>query len=370
MSTNVIPVSQAQANHLFTPNPPKETQSKSGIKYTRTYFQYNYGTQEQPRPAQPFFDVGKVNATLKKTVREDSGRVAWKLNFAVEDPATIAGLNELDMGIKQTVFKYKGLYKQFSFAIENPGDLKGCFFYPRNEAGDLIEGANPIMSLKVDGESFFKKLIPHYDEEGKIKMNDNGMPQYSEEFVDYKSLENHRFECGVVFKMRDLYHGGSGMPVPQVFVGTCWILSTPTQKGSVDFSQSSTIMSFLKDQNPEELDALADKINSLKMQKQSSSSLLTSKPDAPAQSGSTSSDPSIDLTSYMQQSGQMQPQQQGGPPPQWQQNAQMPPAQQQQGGPPPQWQQQNTQMPQPQLDLSAYMQESGQQSQGTVIHRM
>jgi len=369
MTTTFIPVSRAEASKLVAPNPPKKTKGKSGVEYTRTYFQYNYGTAGQARTAQPFFELKKVSASLKKTVSEE-GRVQWKLNFQVEDPEDLAGLAELDMGIRQTVFKYKGQFKQFSFSVENPGDLRGCYFLPRTEAGDLIDGSSPIMSLKVDGESFFKRLIPHYDNAGNLMVDANGHPKFEERAVDYKILENTRFECGIIFKLRDLYYGGNGMPLPQLFVGTCWILSEPTQKGSIDYAQSSVIQDFLSSRTPEELDALSSKITNMKIEQNENVLTRNSLPEsAPEPSAiaqkSTTSGQTIDLSSYMQNAGQPQQQPTWTPPQapaQQQWNPSQAPVQQQWA--PPQAQQQ------PPVDLSAYMQSQAQQQPGTVVHSL
>ena len=280
MSSLFIPVQQAVATNLVAPNPPKEPQKlpPGASAYTRTYFQYNYGTAEKPFLSDPLFELQKTKASIKKKVKD--GKVTWKLNLILRDENDINGCKQLDVGVRNAVAKYKGQFKQFSFTVENPGNLNGVFFYSRTPEGQIIEGTSPMMSFKMDPDkTTFAKLIPHFDASGALVIDQvTGQPKYSEELLDYKTLENTSFECGLVFCLRDLYHTGSAMPLPQLFVRTCWILSNPSQKGSVDFKQSSVLANFLKDAKPEDLDTLAALIDKLKADKGSLLETAGSKP--------------------------------------------------------------------------------------------
>ena len=284
MTSVFIPVANAIAANLVAPNPPKEYSSAppKSEKYTRTYFQYNFGTPEKAFLSEPIFELTKTKANIKKKIKD--GKVTWKLNLTLRDQSDVNGCMQLDLGVRNAVFKYKGQFKQFSFTVENPGNLNGTFFYSRTPEGQIIDGTNPIMSFKFDDKTLFKKLIFVFDESGAPIMDPTtGLPRYTEEAVDYKLLENMSFECGLTFSVRDLYQTGGAMPLPQLFARTCWILSPPSQRGEVDSKQSTVLKSFLQGANSEELTTLMAVIDKLKLGQ--ASSLLESLKGGQAASG-------------------------------------------------------------------------------------
>lgn len=265
MTSTYIRVAEAKAENLVAPNPPKDytLPPPKTEKYTRTYFQYNFGTPEKAFLSEPIFELTKTKANIKKT--EKDGKFIWKLNLTLRDEDDIRGCAQLDKGIGQCVFKYKGQFKQYTFNPENPGGLRGTFFYSRTPEGEIIDGTAPIMSLKFDDKSIFHKLNFMFDENGAAIVDQTtGLPKYTEEPVDYKKLENMSFECGLTFSLRDLYQSGGTMPSPQLFVRTCWILSAPSQRGAVDSKQSSVLRNFLQGASAEDLTTLMAVVDQLK----------------------------------------------------------------------------------------------------------
>lgn len=264
MTSIFIPVANVVAENLQAPNPPKEytLPPPKTEKYTRTYLQYNYGTPEHPRLSDPLFELTKTVANVKKKVKDN--KTEWKLNLRIRSQEDLRGCNQLDMGVRRIVFKYKGKYKVNSFTVENPGELRGTFFYARDDSGNIIEGTDPHMSFKMDDKTAFKKMNFEFTPDGQIVIDSaTGLAKYTEEMIDYKSLENKSFDCGLVFCLRDLYHS-NGMPLPQLFVRTCWILSPPSERGSVDSKQSAVLKDFLQGANAEQLNTLMTMINELK----------------------------------------------------------------------------------------------------------
>src|SRR5665648_488855 len=225
MST-FIPLSACNGANLSAPNPPKEykTQPPKTEKYTRTYFQYNYGTVERPTIAEPLFELQIASGIVKRNPKG-----AWKLNLRVKNEADRAGAQQLDWGVKQCVFKWKGKFGCYNFTVENPGDLRGSMFFGRTEDGEVIQGSDPIMSLKMDDKTRFKEL--------RVNGTDpaTGQVRYAEIPIDYKMLEGKSIECGVVFCARDLYHA-QGTTLPQFFTRSCLIFGV-SDKGAVEHTK-------------------------------------------------------------------------------------------------------------------------------------
>lgn len=253
-----IPVSAARAENIVAQNPPKDiTAPKSGEKYTRTYLSYNYGTPQNPYYAEALFELQICKGVVKRNKKG-----ALKLNLTVTDKADLAGMTQIDRGIAMTVDKYKNKFSLFNFNPNSPGDLRGCFFYPRTETGELIEGAFPIVSLKHNEKSKYSYCEMLKNSDGSYIVDDKGMPAYKEIPVDYKTLENKELMCGVVINPRDLYRS-SGTPLPQIFVRSCMIMSM-SDKGEVEHTKSEIVRQFLM-QNPEMLNTLADQISKMKV---------------------------------------------------------------------------------------------------------
>ena len=279
---NYIPASTINGNNLRSPTPPKEITSPKGEKYTRTYLTYDYGSFT----SEALFELKICKAKVKINSKK-----AYKLNLTVTDPGDLAGLAQLGLGFAYCVDVYKNKYGLRNFSPTNIGDLRGAFFYPVNDDGELIAGASPIVSLKMNEKTKFKSLKPVINPETKEPVyeefdtvDEHGqlvksrVPAFDEEVVDYKTLVDKQFDCSVVFNARDLYRA-AGTPLPQMFVRSCMILSNPTESGEVEHSKSEMVRNYLQ-QNPELLNTLAEQMSKAKIE--SSSSLLQPKTESPA----------------------------------------------------------------------------------------
>ncbi|CAN5700555.1 hypothetical protein BH23THE1_BH23THE1_29930 [soil metagenome] len=255
MST-FISIKDCIAANLQAPNPPKEIASKSGEKYTRTYLSYNYGTIERPYLAEPLFELKICKGRVKKNAKG-----VTKLNLTITDPDDIKGMDQLSSGFALCVEKHKGKFGLKKFDPESPGDLHGALLYPSNEEGKEIEGASPIASLKMNEKTKFKLLKPKIDPETKEPIYVDSVPDFEEEVIDYNTLLDKQIDCSVVVSARDMYRS-SGMPVPQMFVRSCMVLSM-SDNGEVEHTRSEMVRGFLL-QNPEILNTLADQIAKMK----------------------------------------------------------------------------------------------------------
>jgi hypothetical protein len=273
MSAKYIPASSIIGTNLKAPNPPKEITSPSGEKYTRTYLSYDFGQPGRPVQSEALFEMQICNAKLKLNVK---GK--YKLNAILKNEGDLAGFGQLSYGFALIVEQYKNKFGLRNFNPSSPGDLRGAFFYPATLEGELIEGADPIVSLKLDEKkSKFSVLKPKVDLNGEPIMeeyeaiNESGQmvkgssQAYSEEKVDYKTLIDKQFDCSIIICARDLYRS-TGTPLPQIFVRSCMILSAPTASGEVEHTKSAMVRNFLQ-QNPDAantMNNLAEQMASLK----------------------------------------------------------------------------------------------------------
>ena len=239
-------------------NPPKSIKAKNGEEYTRTYFSYNYGSAQNPYFSEALFELQICKGVVKRNKKG-----ALKLNLTVVDKNDLTGMTKVDKGMAAAVEKYKNLFGLFDFTVANAGGFRGCFFYPRVEGtGQLIEGASPIVSLKHNEKSTYKYCEMLKNPDGSLVVDDKGLPAYKEIPIDYKTLEGKELICGVVINPRDIYRS-AGMPVPQLFVRSCMIMSM-SDKGEVEHTKSDIVRSYLA-QNPEMLNTLADQIAKMKV---------------------------------------------------------------------------------------------------------
>jgi hypothetical protein len=257
MST-YIPVSQIDATKLSVPKEPLEIISKkSGEKFTRTYFQYNYGTAERPQCSEPLFELQICKGNIRKN---EKGEI--KLNLFITNQEDLAGLNQLNLGFALCIDKYKGRYGIRNFNPQNPGDLRGAVFYSQDKEGNVIAGSTPIMSLKLNEKSRFKVIKPKLNAEKQPVLLADGTPDFEEEVVNVNTLLGKQVDCSVVFNPRDLYHT-RGLPIPQLYVRSCMILRI-TDSGDVEHGKSEMVKQFLQ-QNPDMLNTLAEQIAKLKL---------------------------------------------------------------------------------------------------------
>lgn len=273
MSAKYISASAIIGTNIKAPNPPKEITSPSGEKYTRTYMSYDFGQPGRPCQSEALFELKICNAKLKINSKNKP-----KLNLNLKDESDLNGLGQLSYGFALVVDQYKNKFGLRNFNPSNPGDLRGAFFFPSTQEGELIEGADAICSLKLDEKkSKFTVLKPKVDADGQPIMEEYEAPDetgqlvkysvqaYSEEKVDYKVLIDKQFDCSVIICARDLYRS-TGMPLPQLFVRSCMILSNPTASGEVEHTKSDMVRKYLQ-QNPDSAAAmnnLADQLASLK----------------------------------------------------------------------------------------------------------
>lgn len=272
MST-YIEASKIVAANLTAPNKPKEIISPSkngqpGEKYTRTYMQYNYMTPKGVYAGEALFELQICKGKVKRNKKG-----VPKLNLTISDKDDLAGLAQLGVGFANVIYKWKGPLGNAKFDPNNPpSDFRGAFFYPVNEeTGEPIEGALPIVSLKLNEKSKFRTLKVKCDSNGIPIMN-NGIPDVEEESIDYTDLLDKTIECGVIFNARDLYRS-AGSPLPQLFVRSCMVLNI-TDSGDVEHTKSAMVQDFLR-KNPEALNTLAEQIAKMKGVESSGQSLLT-----------------------------------------------------------------------------------------------
>ena len=257
------------AKNLKAPNVPKEITSPKGEKYTRTYLSYNYGTLDKPYLAEALFELRICKAKVKLNKKKEH-----KLNAIITDPADLKGLTELSLGFAYCVESYKNKFGLRNFDPQHPGDLRGSFFYPASEDGELIAGASPIVSLKMNEKTKFKVLKPKINPgTNEPIMLPNGSPDFEEELIDYKTLVDKQLDCSIIFNARDLYRS-SGTPLPQMFVRSCMILNM-SDSGEVEHAKSEVVRNFLQ-QNPDALNTLLEQIAKLKTGTAGSTSLLQS----------------------------------------------------------------------------------------------
>jgi hypothetical protein len=249
MST-YIPAANIIAANLKAPNQPREI-TQNGEKYTRTYLMYDYGVNGKPHIQEPLFELKVCKAKVKLNSKKK-----YKLNATVSDEADIAGLNQLGLGFVYAVDTHKLKFGLRDFSLQNNYGLRGAYFYPSNESGELIAGASPIVSLKMNEKTKFTLLKPKMDLETDQPIYDELGPVYDLEPIDYKTLLDKQFDCSIVISARDLYRS-SGVPSPQIFVRSCMIVSKPTESGEVEHSKSEMVRSFLQ-QNPDLINMMAE----------------------------------------------------------------------------------------------------------------
>lgn len=274
--SHFVSASQIVANKLMAPSPPKDiTVTKNGKSetYTRTYLSYDYGTPQKPVISEALFELRITTAKVKLNKKQE-----YKLNVIIKDDGDTHGLEELSKGFALVVEKYKNKYGLRNFDPNHPGELRGAFFYPATTDGELIAGAPPMVSLKMNEKTIFKILEPKIDESGnpvmmqvakidpitnKTVMVPGDEPDFIETKIDYKTLVDKQLICSVIFNPRDLYRS-TGTPLPQLFVRSCMIVAPPTDNGEVEHSKSEMVRSYLQE-NPEMLNSLADIISKLKV---------------------------------------------------------------------------------------------------------
>lgn len=264
MTDTFIPVSSAQAANLFAPSPPKSI-TYNNVTYSRTYLNYNYGTPQSPKISGPLFEV-KGTATVRKSSGDkkdgagssgNPGKMTWKLNMRVSDARDLEGFRQLDQGVIAAITKYKGQFRQHDFDERDHSRVRAVCFRQTSDEGKPIEGADSILSLKMEmNKTAFYRLVFEFDMKGQPIIDPKtNVPKFTQKLIDYKSLEDMSFECGLVFSLRDLYcsNDPGKFPSPSVYVRTCWLTSQPISRGSVCVDDSFVIRDLLLNSSPEDL---------------------------------------------------------------------------------------------------------------------
>ena len=312
MSSQVISVTEAQPQNFAAPSPPKTPKSaaEKGLDYTRTYLKYNYGTQEEPYWDDPIFELKPCTGIIK---RNEKGAI--KLNLLIEDKDDLTGLKRIDTAIPYCIDAHKDAFNLGEFNPQYASGIRGCTFIPKDKKTNVpARDAIPLMSLKHDTQTKFKYYEILKNPDGTVTYDDEGLPtEYKEIIVPIEKLVGQRITCSVFVCVRDLYHGG-GLPIVQLFVRSCVILSAEVAT-EVDHTQSQAVRHFLSTTVDDSLGSTMSKL----MEQQES--ILTAPPAAPEQK------PQQYTAPPQQQQYSVPPQQQYSAPPQQQYSA--PPQQQQ-----------------------------------------
>lgn len=181
-----------------------------------------------------FFVLKPCNGRIAKKV--ENGKVEWKLNLTITDEEDLAGLKRLSECVYESVEKYSTEFERRGFKASEPYGCRGVYFYPMDkESKQLIEGSNPMMSLRIqlpdpnkpNNTSRFQRIIndPVYD--------DNGLTVKPAETTDVNPTEwnNKKVECCVIFRVQDICSAGKEIN-SRLFVGNCMILKVLEQSSS------------------------------------------------------------------------------------------------------------------------------------------
>lgn len=262
MSTTYTSMKSVKSENLVAPAPPKQVKDRSGqYPYKKTFLQYNYGTANKPKLDTPMFEMQRVRASVRCNTYPPN-KEQWKINFTLADEKDVRGCEEMDKSIAKIIERYRAAYRQTDFTADRPSGMIKTHFYVRNEdTGERIEGKDPLMSLKLNDYSKFYVVVPQYNDDGSVCVDKNDDPVVDERPVDYKTLVDTTFECGVMVNFRHLYSNGT-MPKPQIFCKACWIFSKPTQAKVIEGCKTQVVRDFLQSATREEIDNIARSVKS------------------------------------------------------------------------------------------------------------
>lgn len=261
------------AANLVPSGPPKQW-TQNGVSFTHTYMSHNYGTPQAPQTSGALIELSITKARIKRKV-DQNGKEEWKLIVILTSPTDIRGCDQVDLGLKNAAYKYRVQLATPNFNVENPGPVyRSIYFYPSDsETGILVEGADPMMAMKLNNQSKFEILI---DTEGHTQA------------VDYHALEGKELTASIIFSPR-LYRptGANKTILAQPVVRSCMIVGM-SDAGAVDHTKSETVRAFLS-QNPDIINTLAGEIEKLKLGQSSSllqtTSMSNSAPNAQPSNG-------------------------------------------------------------------------------------
>jgi hypothetical protein len=175
-----------------------ETKSE---RHTKAYLSYNYGTEEEPNIDCPLFKL-----QITKGIIKINHRGKPKLHLYLNNTSDINGLSQLSLGFVHCVDKYKDKFNLRNFNPEHLGDLRGAFYYPMNEDGEVIPNTSARIDLKIGYQTVFQ--IPTSD-------------GYTG--IDIKMLIGRKILCSVIIHPNYLICYG-GTPQPEIYVRSCIIL--------------------------------------------------------------------------------------------------------------------------------------------------
>ena len=245
---NYIPAANIVSNKLLSQSDPRCYVNEKGEKHTKTFLSYNYNNDIDDKLDlnKPLFKLQITKGRIKVDHRGKS-----KLILHLTDEADIAGLSQLSTGFAYCVAKHKAKFFLRNFDPENPGDLRGAFYYPVNDNGERIAGACPLMDLKIGYETILQ------------------IPSISGEYekIDIKMLLDKEIICSVIIHPSYLLHYGGG-PRPVIYVKSCIVLGI-IKKVEDEHVMDEDVKQYVQ-QNPDKLNYMWNLLSKtpIKLQKE------------------------------------------------------------------------------------------------------
>jgi len=257
-----VSVADVVVEKLIPSAAPKQYNHPAG-NFTHTYTSYDFGTPEAPSVRGALLELQVTKARVKRKISAENGKEDWKLIVIVTDPNDLNGLTRVDKALVNGAHKYRVQLASPNFNPENPGaSYRNIWFHPSDpDTGVEIEGGDPMMAMKINGQSKFEVLL---DAEGHTQA------------VDYHTLEGKELTASIIFAPR-LYRpvGANKTILGQPVARSCMILGI-SDAGTVEgHTESDKVKAFLS-QNPDIISTLAAEIEKLKTGQ--GSSLLQSAP--------------------------------------------------------------------------------------------
>jgi hypothetical protein len=263
----------AEANYVsykdcqYTSISPSAPQSKNipnqpGNKYSDISLQYNYGTQEQPKISDFMMEWPEVYSNggiIKKDEPTPDGKVKTSYSVQVTLPQSgetgvlIKRVNEVHAACAYIVGQYKGPLKMFDFDQNRPGALfKNPVYLPRDEQGNLREGKNPSIYLKL-----FKRGYGA-TEERTLFTDLEGKP------IRWELLQGVEMKFIPLVHFEKIYIGGGKASLQMKVVSA--VVTYVAARNTVT-RQTDTIKNIVTT-NPKAAETLAEQIAKLTMERQ------------------------------------------------------------------------------------------------------
>lgn len=259
----------------YTSIQPSAPQAKNipgqpGNKYNDISLQYNYGSQEQPRVNDFLMEWPEVYSNggiIKKDEPTPDGKTKTSYSVQVTLPQAgetgvlIKRINEVHAACAYIIAQYKGPLKMFDFDHQRPGALfKNPIYYPRDDQGNLREGKNPSIYLKL-----FKRGYGA-TEERTLFTDLEGKP------IRWELLQGVEMKFIPLVHCEKIYIGGGKASLQMKVVSA--VVTYVAARNTVT-RQTDTIKSIVTT-NPRAAETLAEQIAKLTMERQNI--ILTSMP--------------------------------------------------------------------------------------------